>query len=56
MKLYVIKKYILAKSAKDALKKEKREEVDDIWVHEDWQKREIDNKFEEKKHVGFGKV
>lgn len=56
MKLYVIKKYILAKNARQALIKERKAEADDIWVHEDWQKREIDSKFEEKKDVGFRKL
>lgn len=34
MKTYVIRKYVKAKSALDAIKKEKKKEVDDVYVYE----------------------
>lgn len=37
-KRFVIKKYIFAKSAIDAIKKDKRTPVDDVWVDEQWHK------------------
>lgn len=37
-KLFVIRKYVMASSVIEALKKEKRKEVDDYWVDEDWKK------------------
>lgn len=33
-KVYIIRKYILAKSAKEAIKLEKKKEVDDCWAEE----------------------
>jgi hypothetical protein len=35
-KLYVIRKYIKANSAQDAIKKEKKFRVDDVWLDEDY--------------------
>jgi len=37
-KRYIVKKYIMAKSIKEALKKERRTIPDDCWVDEDWRK------------------
>lgn len=37
-KLFVVKKYIMANSAHDALRKERRHRPDDVWVDEDWKK------------------
>lgn len=37
-KRFIIKKYVMAKSAHDALKKERRIRPDDVWVDEDWKK------------------
>ena len=42
-KLYVVRKYIKAKSAADALRKEKKSPVDEIWVDEEWRKSSKDN-------------
>jgi hypothetical protein len=41
-KLYVIRKFVMAKSAKDAILKEKKGDVDDVWLDEDFKKSEID--------------
>lgn len=35
-KRFVIKKYIFAKSAIDAINKDKKTPVDDVWVDEQW--------------------
>lgn len=37
-KMFVVKKYIMAKSAQEALRKEKKIPADDCWVDEDWRK------------------
>lgn len=37
-KRFVIKKYVMALSARDAIRKERTIEVDDIWIDEDWKK------------------
>jgi hypothetical protein len=47
-KLYVIRKYIKATSAKDAIKKDKRTEVDDVWIDEKWQGEDIIMGFQKK--------
>lgn len=41
-KLYVVRKYIMATSAKQAILKDKNAPVDDVWVDTDWQKRQTD--------------
>jgi len=38
LKRFIVKKYIMAKSAKDALRLEKKCQPDDVWVDEDWKK------------------
>jgi hypothetical protein len=37
-KLFIIKKYVIAESAEDAIKKERRVRPDDVWVDEDFRK------------------
>ena len=37
-KLFVIKKYIWAESASQALKVEKKSRADDCWIDEEWKK------------------
>lgn len=41
-KLFIIKKYVRAKSASEAIRKEKKIAVDDVWVDEDWRKSATD--------------
>jgi hypothetical protein len=48
-KRYIIRKYILAKSAKDALRKEKNIPADECWVDENYHKEEIIRGFEKRK-------
>jgi hypothetical protein len=42
-KLYVIKKYVKATSAAEALRKERTVAADDVWVDDDWRKNNRDN-------------
>lgn len=37
-KLFVVKKYIMAKSASHAIKLDKKTPVDDVWMDEDFKK------------------
>lgn len=41
-KLFVVKKYIMANSAQEALKKENKYRADDCWVDEDWRNKQKD--------------
>lgn len=50
MKMFVVKKYIMAHSAQEALNKERKVRPDDIWVDEDFRK---ENKYELESSVGF---
>lgn len=49
-KLYIVRKYIMAKSATDAIKKERRIIPDDVWVSDDWIK---ENKNELSSAIGY---
>lgn len=46
LKLFVVRKYVSAKSAADAIKQERRFDVDDCWVDDDFKKEIINNKIE----------
>lgn len=37
-KRFIVRKYIIAKSASEAIKKERKVTPDDVWVDEDWKK------------------
>jgi len=37
-KRFIVRKYIMAKTAAEALKLERRYRPDDVWVDEDWKK------------------
>lgn len=49
--LYVIRKFIMAKDAEEAIKIEKTKPVNDVWMDDDWKKGKIQNTNE--KEVGF---
>lgn len=49
-KLFVVKKYVMAASVKDALKKEKELPVDECWVDVEWKNKQLD----ESKNIGYG--
>lgn len=38
-KLYIVRKYIMATSVKDAIRKDKKEPVDDCWLDDDYKKQ-----------------
>lgn len=40
-KMFIVRKYIKATSAADAIKKEKNTPVHDVWVDEDWKKNHL---------------
>jgi hypothetical protein len=42
-KLFIIRKYVYAEDAQDAIKKEKKQGVSDCWVDEEWKKKQLDN-------------
>lgn len=48
-KLFVVKKYVYATSAVQAIKLEKKQKPDDVWVDDDWKK---ENMYKEPE-VGF---
>ena len=50
LKRYIVRKYIMGRSIRDALKKDKITFPDDIWVDEDW-KKENPNRLESQ--MGF---
>ena len=55
-KLYVLTKYVIAKNPSDAIKKEKKYEVDAVWLQEDFVKSLTSQLAEDlapKKRVGF---
>jgi len=43
LKRYIVRKYIMAKNAQEALKKERRYRPDDVWVDEDWKNKQTTN-------------
>lgn len=49
-KLFVIRKYIVASSAKEAISKDKNHPVEDVWVDEEWKKN---NPVLTKQDMGF---
>ena len=48
-KLFVVRKYVWADTAQDALKIEKKQEAHECWIDDDWKK----NKQEPKDCIGF---
>ena len=39
-KMFILRKYVRAKSASDAIRKDKQTPVDDVWVDDDWKKQQ----------------
>lgn len=37
-KLFVLRKYVMASSAHEAVKLDKTTKVDDVWIDDDWKK------------------
>lgn len=42
-KLFVVRKFISAFSAKHAISLDRKTPVDDVWVDDEWKKRNINN-------------
>lgn len=38
-KLFIVKKYVWAKNARDAIRLENKQVADDVWVDEEWKKQ-----------------
>ena len=51
-KLFIVRKYVMAKSVIDAVRKEKKIEAVDIWLDDDWRKNMMTN---DNKKLGFSK-
>lgn len=49
-KLFVIKKYVIARDAMEAIKKEKFIKPDDVWIDDDWKKGQVNQLTES---IGF---
>lgn len=41
-KLFVVRKYVRAKSVSDALKKERKVPIDDVYIDDEWRKNSND--------------
>lgn len=40
LRRYIVRKYVMATTAADALKKERKHMPDDIWLDEEWKKEQ----------------
>lgn len=40
-KQYIVRKYVMAKDIKDAIRKEKHAPVLDAWIDDDWKKKTL---------------
>lgn len=40
-KMFIVRKYIKARSASEAIKKDKTVPVHDVWIDEDWKKNSL---------------
>lgn len=54
-KIFVVRKYVVATSVIDAIKKEKKQAVDDCWVEDDAHKEYLREKIKKVNPVGFKK-
>ena len=43
-KIFVVRKYVVAKNAQDALSKERKVKPDECWLDEDWKKDNLTTK------------
>lgn len=49
-KQYIIRKYIKANSAQEALRKEKKQPADECWIDEKWMEQKTIEGFKNKKY------
>ena len=50
-KMYIVRKYVLAKDVSDAVRKEKKTGVSEVFIDDDWRKNKTDNLASA---IGFG--
>lgn len=41
---YIVRKYVMATSAADAIKQEPKAPVHDVWIDDDWKKAQYEDK------------
>lgn len=41
LKLFIVRKYIMAVSASDAIKKDRLTPPDDVWIDDEWKKNNL---------------
>lgn len=51
--MFIIRKYILAKSASEAIRSEKKFPVDECYVEDSYFKKEMEDSYDRNKPVGF---
>lgn len=51
LKRFIVRKYIMAASAADAIKRDKRSPVEDVWLDDKW--REIEDELTTITEIGF---
>lgn len=44
-KMFIVRKYIMAKNASEAIRLDKNHKVDDVYVDSDWRDMDIKSKF-----------
>ena len=49
-KLYIVRKYVMARSAREAIELSRNREPDDVWVDDEWKK---DSKNQLSSAIGF---
>ncbi len=51
-KMFVVRKYVMARDAREAIAIERSRAVDDVWVDDEWKK---EHQGRESNAIGFGK-
>lgn len=54
-KIYVVRKYVLANSAEEAIKLSKRKAIDDCWAEDDTHKEILRELIKKENKIGFNK-
>lgn len=52
-KIYIIRKYVLARSAEEAIRLSKRKQVDDCWAEDDTHKDQLKELVKSANSLGF---
>lgn len=42
LKMFIVRKYIMAKSCQDALRKERKSPADDVYIADDWKEKKLE--------------